>query len=225
MKDWYPMGKEQSRLQIASIIEVLGSQKSEIVDIGFGDGRLLIPLATAGYTMIGVDRDPAAIEACATHCDDVGINAQLIEGDLFDVLPLKQRVEAILCCGETCMLLSDVDQAVEALRLFRETLQDGGIVVIDDIPGNLWPEVAKGGWANGVNEDASMQFVWAENDAVFALREGDEVDQSSWELGEQDRQFRLWTMGALRLAAKLAGLSAPEVPVAGEVLIMRVAAD
>jgi hypothetical protein len=95
------------------------------------------------------------------------------------------------------------------------------MVILDDIPGDLWPEVAQGRWANGVNEEETLQLVWAANDTVFAIREGDAVDPDSWELGEDDLSLRLWTMGSLSLAAQLAGLSAPEVPVAGAVLIMQ----
>jgi hypothetical protein len=94
-------------------------------------------------------------------------------------------------------------------------------VILDDIPGDLWLEVAEGNWANGVNSESTLQLVWAKNDAVFAIREGDLVDAEGWELTEKDTPLRLWTMGALRLAAQLAELSAPVVPVAGAILVMR----
>ncbi len=119
------------------------------------------------------------------------------------------------------MLISDVNEAVKALQLFRSSLRDGGIIIIDDIPGDLWPEVAHGGWINGLNSDESLQFLWGDNDSVFAIREGDQVDSNQWELTENDRVVRLWTMGALKLADRLADLSAPIVPVKGAILVMR----
>jgi len=206
---------------VESILTLLSDSNSHVADVGCGDGRLVIPLAHAGYTVIGIDIDQAAIAACSARCTNAGVDAKLIVGDLFDVLPLKETVDAIVCCGQTFMLLADVEQAVDALRLFRSSLSDGGVVIFDDIPGDVWPEVMQGNWVSGISEDASMQFVWADNDAVFAIREGDQINTDSWQIGEDDRQFRLWTMGALKLAAALAGLSAPEVPVAGAVLIMR----
>ena len=51
--------------------------------------------------------------------------------------------------------------------------------------------------------------------------EGEQVDAESWELKKNDRNVRLWTMGALKLAAQLADLSAPEVQVEGAILVMR----
>ena len=221
MNDWLPMDQEQSRLQIAAILDVLNNKSLDVVDVGCGDGRLLIPLAIAGHNVVGIDFDPKAINTCAAYCAEADVDAQLIDGDFFTKLPLTQPVDVIVCCGQTFMLLADVDQGVEALRLFKESLRDGGMVILDDIPGDLWPEVAQGRWANGINEEETLQLVWAANDTVFAIREGDAVDADTWELGEDDRPLRLWTMGSLRLASQLAGLSAPEVPVAGAVLIMR----
>ena len=55
----------------------------------------------------------------------------------------------------------------------------------------------------------AAQLIWAPDDAVFTLRTGDDVDTDSWTIGPHDTRYRLWTMGTLTLAARLAGLSAP----------------
>ena len=221
MNDWLPMDDKQSAVQIESILKLLGEEPLDVVDIGCGDGRILIPLVVAGHRVVGIDLDPAAINACSARCAEIDIDAHLIDGSFFDALPLSEPVDAIVCCGQTFMLLADVDEAVAALRLFKQSLKGGGLIIIDDIPGDLWPEVAAGRWANGINEDETLQLVWAKNDAVFTIREAKQVDADSWELKESDRNVRLWTMGALKLAAQLADLSVPEVQVEGAVLVMR----
>jgi len=215
------MDDKQSAVQIESILKLLGEEPLDVVDVGCGDGRILIPLVVAGHRVVGIDLDPAAISACSARCAEIDIDAHLIDGSFFDALPLSEPVDAIVCCGQTFMLLADVDEAVAALRLFKQSLKGGGLIIIDDIPGDLWPEVAAGRWANGINEDETLQLVWAKNDAVFTIREAKQVDADSWELKESDRNVRLWTMGALKLAAQLADLSVPEVQVEGAVLVMR----
>jgi SAM-dependent methyltransferase len=221
MNDWLPMDETQSRVQIESILQLLGESPLDIIDVGCGDGRILIPLAVAGHRVTGIDVDVNAINACSNRCADLDIDASLMDGNLFDLLPFSGSVDAIVCCGQTFMLLADVDEAVKALNLFHTSLRKGGMVILDDIPGDLWPEVALGRWANGVNEEGTLQFVWAEDDAVFAIREGDQVDEECWALKESDHKVRLWTRGALALAAKLSDLSAPTVQVEGAVLVMR----
>jgi SAM-dependent methyltransferase len=221
MNDWLPMSPEQSAVQIQSILALLGDASLDVLDIGCGSGRLLIPLAVAGHHVIGIDSDSNAIQTATNNLRDAEIEATCIEGDFFHELPFDEPVDVIVCCGHTFMLLYDVDQALEALQLFKKSLRKGGMVIIDDIPGDLWPEVAEGNWVNGLNEQAKLQLVWAEDDAVFAIREGDAVDDASWELKESDVPLRLWTMGSLRLLARLASLSVPEVPVKGAILVMR----
>ena len=221
MNDWFPMDEVQSQVQIEYILRLLGEQPKTVIDIGCGDGRVLVPLASAGHQLTGIDIDEHAIEACRSRCSAQSLDPTLRTGDVMDVLPLPEPVDAIVCSGQTFMLFSDVSDAVHLLKLCKQSLVHGGILIMDDIPGDLWPEVAQGGWANGVNEEGTMQFVWAEDDAVFTIREGVQVDESDWDLRDDEVTMRLWTAGALKLAAELADLSAPTVPVAGAVLVMR----
>jgi SAM-dependent methyltransferase len=221
MNEWLPMDEEQSKVQVETILKLLGDSSCDVVDVGCGDGRILIPLVIAGHRVVGIDNDPIAIDACGRRCAEIDVEANLLDADLFDALPLSSPVDAVVCCGQTFMLLWDVDDAVRALKLFKQSLKKGGVVIMDDLPGDLWPEVAQGRWANGVNEDKTLQLVWAKNDAVFTIREAGQVDTQSWEFQESDCPIRLWTMGALKMAAKLADLSAPEVRVEGAILVMQ----
>jgi hypothetical protein len=128
--------------------------------------------------------------------------------------------DLVLCLGNTFCLLWDVDEAVSALKRWASMLSTGGMIVLDDLAGQHWPEVAEGNWICGISDDGASQLVWADHDAVLAIRQGDAVDVDSWSLKEGDCRMRIWTSGALRLAASAAGLSLRRVPEAG-VLIMR----
>lgn len=221
MSDWLPMDAEQSQLQITSLLQFIGESPLKIIDAGCGDGRLLIPLAIAGHHVTGIDIDKQAIDACALKCAEVNLDVQLLEGDMQDLLPLEEKVDVVVCCGQTMMLFADIDEAVEFLQSCRQSLKEDGMLIIDDISNDLWSEVAEGRWVEGVNEDQSIQMVWSKNDTVFAIRQGDEVDPDSWELKRSDKPLRLWTKGTLQLAATLASLSVPKVQVEGAILVMR----
>ena len=227
MNDWLPMDEEQSKNQIQEVLSLLGDSPKKVLDIGCGDGRLLLPLAVAGHEVTGIDIDATAISACAAACAKADVDATLIDGNVLELLPMVDPVDAVVCCGNTFMLFADIDEGVELLQLCKASLLESGIVIIDDIPSDLWPEITDGRWCNGVNDEATLQLVWSKNDTVFAIREGDQVQADNWELGEDDRLLRLWTMGDLRLAARLSDLSPPEssrvMPVGGTVLVMMAA--
>ena len=132
MNDWHPMDAQQSAVQIKEIIALLGDESKRVIDVGCGNGRILLPLSVAGHHVIGIDIDEDAMRACALRCSESDVVATLLDGNLFDLLPLPEPVDAIVCCGQTFMLLHDVDEAVRALKVFKESLHKGGVVILDD---------------------------------------------------------------------------------------------
>ena len=63
MNDWLPMDDKQSVLQIETILQLLGEAPIDVIDVGCGDGRILIPLVVAGHNVIRIDMDQKAISA------------------------------------------------------------------------------------------------------------------------------------------------------------------
>lgn len=212
--DDHPFDDARSMKQIDGVLRELGKGPRRVLELGCGGGRVLTPLCAAGHTCVGIDHDAAALERCAEAIRNCGDLAELIQHDFLQPWPKSIRrsaepFDAVLCLGNTFMTVSDVDDAAALLLRCRALLTPGGVVMLDDLPGEHWPELAEGNWQAGLSADGASQLVWAPDDAVFALRRGEDVDSEDWALRETDRRLRLWTAGALRLAARLAGLSAP----------------
>jgi SAM-dependent methyltransferase len=206
-----PFDEARSDAQIDGLLRRLDPAPRRVLDLGCGDGRVLVPLARAGHALVGMDRDAAALDACGARLAGAGAAAELVVAD-FDAAETWPAgpFDAIICLGNTIMTVANVDDAVTLLARAATRIAPEGVVIIDDCPADCWPEVAEGYWQSGLTEDGGGQLVWHASDAVFALRSGDAVDPDRPGLHEDDRVFRLWTDGALRLAARAAGLSAPE---------------
>lgn len=208
----HPFDAPRTAAQIETVSELLGETPRRVLELGCGGGRVLAPLAAAGYECIGVDSDGRALDRCRAALRERDTNAELIEMDFTAAWPeqLAERgapFDAVLCLGNTFMMVADVDLAVALLRRVAGALRPAGLFIIDDIAQEYWPEVIQGYWCNGITEDNDTQMVWSADDAVFALRRGDEVDDQSWSLKPGERRYRLWTTAALTLAGRLAGLS------------------
>jgi len=209
--DWRPLDLADSARQVRGLIERLGESPRRILDLGCGDGRVLAPLADAGHDVIGVDSDPAAIDACRRRLQSRGRQATLLQIDfLRDWRGVEGDYDHVLCLGNTFMTVHDVDAAADLFERVVSHLRPAGSFVIDDFPHEMWREIASGNWQAGISEDGEMQLVFAPGEPVFALRRGGQVDESSWSPGPDEPLNRLWSMGDLRLLARLSGLEPPE---------------
>lgn len=106
---------------------------SPILELGCGTGRLLDPLAEAGYDVTGLDSSPAMLDRARARLNDAGLDSVcLVEGDMRDLtrFPQHQFRLVIVAINSFMHLLSHDDQ-LTALQSIARVLDDDGIVIID----------------------------------------------------------------------------------------------
>jgi SAM-dependent methyltransferase len=118
---------------IEALIVLAAEWGEPLLELGCGTGRVLAPLAAAGYRITGVDLSPALLARAAVklHKHTLPRNVQLVEADLrtFD-LPHKEFAFAF-CVSNTLMHLTTVDDQIAALRNAARHLRPGGRLLID----------------------------------------------------------------------------------------------
>lgn len=55
-----------------------------LLDLGCGDGQVLLAAARRGATVAGVEADPDLVAEAQEHLDEAGVDADVRQGDLFD---------------------------------------------------------------------------------------------------------------------------------------------
>ena len=103
-----------------------------LLELGCGTGRLLVPLAQAGYQVTGVDLSPAMLDIARAKTAAAGMRNRvtLIEGDYTGVsLPGTYRFAFIVM--NTFMHLLTQDEQLSALRHWHAHLAPGGLLLID----------------------------------------------------------------------------------------------
>lgn len=222
-----PHDEVHSQMQIQGVLALIQGASRHVLDLGCGSGRVLKPLAEAGHYVVGVDHDEAILQACRDSVAECDVSVELVPGDLLhDPWPAHSSrsdsgFDAVVLLGNTLMTIVDVDDAVRLMQRVRDVLSPGGLFLVDDIPHDLWPELTEGNWLSGMSEDEGMQMVWHPAEPIFTIRTGDHVDAEMWDLTADDLLLRLWTLDALRLTARLAGLSAPEHQAESGLLLFR----
>jgi len=114
-----------------------------VMDLGCGTGRLLLPLARAGHSVIGVDRSPAMLARCrdklAQEPPDVRSRTALYEGDVRDfevtrpTIGAPARVEVAFAIAPFRILqhLVTVADQLRCLAAIKKHLAPGGYFAFD----------------------------------------------------------------------------------------------
>jgi ubiquinone/menaquinone biosynthesis C-methylase UbiE len=106
-----------------------------ILEVGCGSGRVLVPLAQAGYAVTGIDRSPAMLQRCRQALDAVGLDVAervtLVQSDMPQLaLDRRDFVLAIVALGTFQSFVAPEDR-LQALRALREHVTRGATLIID----------------------------------------------------------------------------------------------
>ncbi len=193
-----------------------------VLELACGTGRLLAPLAEAGFAVTGVDSSRAMLERAHARLEKLGLTATLVQQPVQE-LSLEGRFRTIIVGLDSFGLLVDREDQVDALRAAREHATHDGRLVIDVANGNL-----RG--ANELGEELSHDLTMADPETgrpitKFALRRprpDRQLDDIMFFYDEQnedgylkrtmvDLQLRWFTRFELELLVRSAGWNVEEV--------------
>ena len=117
-----------------------------VLDVGCGTGRLLIPFLASGTDIVGVDASEEALAICRENARQRGLTATLYQQEM-QAIDLASRYSTIIVPGGSFHLVTNREQAVEALTRFYEHLEPGGVLALSlDDPDDELREEALGRW-------------------------------------------------------------------------------
>lgn len=104
-----------------------------VLEIGCGSGRLLVPLAAAGYAVTGVDSSTVMLARCQAAVTAAGVGARvtLTPGDMTDLHLLRRDYRLIFVALGTFNHLPTVAARRAALAGMRAQVAAGATLVLD----------------------------------------------------------------------------------------------
>jgi SAM-dependent methyltransferase len=105
-----------------------------ILELAVGSGRLAVPLAAAGFEVVGVDSDEQMLERARRRWADArpaeSGRLELVTGDLAAV-ELGPRFGLAILALNSLLLLGDAERQLAAMRALARHLRPDGVAAVD----------------------------------------------------------------------------------------------
>jgi SAM-dependent methyltransferase len=113
-------------------VELAKEAGGPIVELGVGTGRIAVPIAAAGVSVIGIDSSRGMLEVCAEAAARAGVShfVDLRVGDLRSP-PVDEQVNLVICPFRSYLHLHTDGERLAALRAARGLLLPRGRLVFD----------------------------------------------------------------------------------------------
>ena len=117
---------------IAFYVDEAKACDGPVVELAVGSGRIAVPIAQAGRTVIGVDLSPGMLAVARALAEEHGVGSRvdLRVGDLREP-PVDERVQLVICPFRSLLHMPDEAEKLRALRAAHALLEPGGRLVFD----------------------------------------------------------------------------------------------
>lgn len=104
-----------------------------ILELMCGAGRVLLPLAQAGFRLTGVDSSPEMLALARQRLEEAGVSAcaKLMQGDARTIVLPRSHFAAALVAFNSFAHLETIDDQLAVLANIRQSLKRNGLLAID----------------------------------------------------------------------------------------------
>lgn len=131
---YYDAENADKRDDIDLYLELAEEVGHPIFEVGCGSGRVVFPLARAGYEVVGMDNNEAMLtlarERVEQHRQEIE-TLTLLQGDILTAPLPKQKFKLVLLSYNMLMHFHEQDQQIALLRRMRSLIAEDGLLVID----------------------------------------------------------------------------------------------
>lgn len=103
----------------------------DVLDVGCGSGRYLLPMVRGEYRVTGLDSSPHLLQECNRRLRAENLRAPLIQGSM-EKIAFNQKYDAVLMMDCVLLYLLDTTHIINTLKRIYRALRPKGVVVIDN---------------------------------------------------------------------------------------------
>lgn len=129
VQTWDDFAGDEPHSDHLAFLHLIENNPGPVLDVGCGLGRLLIPYLASGVDIEGVDSSGEALAICRAKTATMGLTPVLYH-QAMQHLELPKRYATIIIPGGSFHLVTDRDEATEALRRLFSHVEAGGILAM-----------------------------------------------------------------------------------------------
>lgn len=190
----------RQRQDISFFIEIAQHSKGPVLEVGCGTGRVLIPIAKAGISIVGIDISPSMISLCQrkllSEADTVQSRVvDLVCGDMRQ-FSLEQKFNLIMIPFYTFNYLLKIEDQLSCLSCLSNHLNKEGKLVLD-LPNPYHPYIVQEQLSDEFGEEPEFvmkdgrkclrRYHVRRRDLINQIVEGDTIYYVSYPDGYQER--------------------------------------
>jgi ubiquinone/menaquinone biosynthesis C-methylase UbiE len=146
-------------------LSLIAESGQPVLDVGCGTGRLLLDYMLQGIDMDGVDNSPEMLALCHQKAQQLGLQPTLYQQTM-EMLDLPRHYRTILVPSSSFQLVTEPNDASEAMRRFFQHLEPGGTLVMSFLAYYMGDEqgpIVTGEWQKEVvrPEDGAVVRRWS----------------------------------------------------------------
>jgi ubiquinone/menaquinone biosynthesis C-methylase UbiE len=146
-------------------LSIIAESGQPVLDVGCGTGRLLLDYMLQGIDMDGVDNSPEMLALCHQKAQQLGLQPTLYQQTM-EMLDLPRHYRTILVPSSSFQLVTEPNDASEAMRRFFQHLEPGGTLVMSFLAYYMGDEqgpIVTGEWQKEVvrPEDGAVVRRWS----------------------------------------------------------------
>jgi SAM-dependent methyltransferase len=159
-------------------LDLCRSAGGKILEIGCGTGRILIPAAAAGCSVVGLDLSQNMLAVCRRKLqeqpEEIQTNTRLVQGDMTD-FDLGETFSLVTIPFRPFQHLLTIDDQMACLKCIRRHLADDGRLAFD-----LFQVDAKKMYGPTFTKEESEDFPWVDLPDGRRLRRAHRIPAHHW---------------------------------------------